>query len=36
MWNLKKNGMNELIYKSEIVTDAKNKVLVPRVERRGG
>ena len=25
MWNLKKKATNELIYKSEIVTDVENK-----------
>ena len=30
MWNQKKNGTNELIYKTEIVTDVENKLMVTR------
>ena len=30
MWNLKKKGTNELTYKTEIVTDVENKLMVTR------
>ena len=37
MWNIKKNGTNELIYKSEIESQMqKNELLVTRVKKRGG
>ena len=29
----KNNGTNELIYKTEIVTDVENKLMVPRGQR---
>ena len=36
MWNLKKNGTNELIYKTEIVTDVKNKRTVSYLGEKWG
>ena len=33
MWNLKKNGTNELIYKTEIDSQTENKLMVTKVER---
>ena len=35
IWNLR-NTTNELIYKTEIVTDVKNKITVNRRKRGGG
>ena len=32
MWNLKKNGTNELIYKTNSVTDVENKLMVTKGE----
>ena len=36
IWNLKKNGTNEPIYKTEIVTDVENKQLPRRKGGEGG
>ena len=33
MWNLKKNGTNVLIYKTEIDSQTENKLMVTKVER---
>ena len=30
MWNLKKNDTNELIYKTETLTDLENELMVTR------
>ena len=35
MWNLKKNGTNELIYKTNRVTDVEKKLMVISGERGG-
>ena len=35
MWNLKKNDTNELIYKTETLTDKENKLMVTKGERWG-
>lgn len=35
-WSLKKNGTNGPIYKTEIVTDVENKLVVTKGERGRG
>ena len=36
MWNLKRNDTNELSYKTKILTDLENKLMVAECVWRGG
>ena len=36
MWNLKENDTNELIYKTETLSDIENKLMVTKGERGKG
>ena len=36
MWNILKNGTNELIYKTERVTDIENKLMAVKRKSGGG